>query len=305
MAMGRIAEALKRAQRERGQYVAGQAQEAGAAVRPFDSGGGAMSGTEAAGTGARPGSIFDAMVLPNLPPLQGPRLDAGCVPNDVIMLHDPGSEIAEKYRSVRTRLLTSNPSGTARTYAITSSQPKEGKTVTTANMGFSLAELSHRRVALVDLDFRRRGLTSLFGTQERPGIADVLRGEKRLSDVALRLVRENLFFIPSGDPAGAGLADLLSGTHVNALFREMNDRFHGTLIDTAPVNTASDIGSIAPLCHAVVMVIRMNRTPEPLLKRSIRLLKANHVNIAGCILAGYDEATMGYTDPHDYYEQEV
>lgn len=306
--MGRIAEALKRAQRERHQRASGQGCDLGAPDRATgDPGMDApwLRESESHSTGSREGSILDALVMPKLPSMRGPILDSDAVPAEVVMFHDPRSAIAEKYRSARTRLLTSNPTGSARSYAVTSSQPKEGKTVTTANLGFSLAELKQLRVAMVDLDFRQRGLTTLFKTQDRPGMAEVLRGEKTLAEVALRVSRDNLLFIPAGAVVESGIAELISGTHVAAIFRELNERFHYTLIDTPPVNTVSDIGLIAPLCHSVVMVIRMNRTPEPLLKRSIKQLKANHVNIAGCILAGYDDATMGYTDPHDYYEQEA
>ncbi|MBI4579398.1 MAG: hypothetical protein HY718_06820, partial [Planctomycetes bacterium] len=63
-----------------------------------------------------------------------------------------------------------------------------------------------------------------------------------------------------------------------------------------------DIGLVAPLCHSVVIVIRMGRTPEHVLRRCVRMLQANHVAIAGAILAGYSEETMACVDPHDYYE---
>jgi predicted acyltransferase len=71
------------------------------------------------------------------------------------------------------------------------------------------------------------------------------------------------------------------------VFKEINDRFHYSLIDTPAVSSVADIGLIAPLCHSVLIVIRMNRTPEPLLRRSVKMLQANHVPITGCILAGY------------------
>ncbi len=306
--MGRIAEALKRAQREREQQGAPVSTDPPRASRISSE---PVSRShenvinESQYTSSRTGSILDAMVLPNLPPVQGPLLDVDGISPEVVMHHEPKSTIAEKYRSVRTRLLTSNPSGSARSIVLTSSQPREGKTITAANMGFSMAELRHLRIAMVDLDFRQRGLTRLFQTEDRPGMTEVLRGEKKLAEVGLRVSKENLFLIPAGRETDADISEVLSGSHVSAMFRELNDRFHYTLIDTPPVNTASDIGLIAPLCHSVIMVIRMNRTPESLLKRSVKLLKANHVNIAGCILAGYDDATMGYTDPHDYYEQEA
>jgi Mrp family chromosome partitioning ATPase len=161
--------------------------------------------------------------------------------------------------------------------------------------------LRHLRVAMIDLDFRQRGLSRRFGLDAQPGMAEVLRGERRLAEVCLPFVRENLCLIPAGDPAGANPSELISAGHAAGVFKELNERFHYTLVDTPPVSTVADIGLVAPMCHSVILVIRMNRTPEPMLRRSVKLLQANHVSIAGCLLAGYDEATMGYADNHDYY----
>ncbi len=302
--MGRIAEALKRAQQERARRL-----EEGPAVsadRPR------AASARAEGPGHRLASTSDATDVlgqsllldapPSAPPLssRASLIPPEAVAPQVLTLHDPACEIAEKYRSVRTRLLTGNPAGSARVFAVTSSLHKEGKTVTTSNLGFSLAELRHLRVAMIDLDFRHRGLSRQFLTDDYPGIAEVLRGEKELADVCAPVVRENLYVVPAGDLGGASPSELLASRSVPNVLRALNERFHYSLIDTPPVNTAADIGLIAPLCHSVLIVVRMNRTPEPLLCRCVKMLQANHVSIAGCILAGYREATAA-CGTHDYY----
>src|SRR5690606_28523908 len=152
------------------------------------------------------------------------------------------------FRSVRTRLLTSNASGSARLLAMTSSVSGEGKTVTAANLAFCLAELRHLRVALIDFDLRQRGLNPLLGGGERPGAVDVIRGERGLAEVCVPLVRPNLHYIPAGDPGPATPGDLLTSPRMESLLREITERFHYTIIDTPPIHTVADIGLIAPLC---------------------------------------------------------
>jgi capsular exopolysaccharide synthesis family protein len=330
--MGRIAEALKRAQQERTRLAgagsavlappAGSPGEvpasppAGAAEtcwKPVPHATGSTAVPSQAGAAAHQAAPSVAHPSASLaeflsPPVAQPFFVSAppVVPDDVgpevVVFHDPGSPIAERYRSARTRLVTGNPGGSARVFAVTSSQPREGKTVTTANLGFSLAELRHLRVAMIDCDFRRRGLSTLFNVKDRPGIAEVIRGERTLADVCVPVVRDNLFLVPTGDPGSISPSELLTGARAVAVFREINERFHYGLIDTPPTDTTADIGLIAPLCHSVVIVLRMSRTPEHLLRRCVRMLQANHVEIAGSILVGYCEKTMGYTDTHDYYE---
>lgn len=296
--MGRIAEALKRAQRERAERLnAGSVglMEPDAQSRRFDDSSDTIAAPPALASILEPPPPPKAFTA-NAPPLPPEALDPRAV-----AFHEPTGEFAEKYRSIRTRLLTANPGGSARSYAVSSALPREGKTVTVANLGLSLAELRHLRVAMVDLDFRHRGLTHLLGAQDRPGMAEVLRSEKRLSEVCIPVVRENLHFIGVGDVGTAGPSDLLAIEAARDIFREINERFHYCLIDTPPIHHCADIGLIAPLCHSVLMVIRMNATPEPLLQRCVKMLQANHLSIAGCILAGYREDAMSYNTNQDFF----
>jgi capsular exopolysaccharide synthesis family protein len=300
--MGRIAEALKRAQQERAQRLA-PSSTAPFEVPPAP----AVLRAGPRMSTAEPFRDLCQSVLLNPPPppqpfpIRAPSIINEAVSSQVVILHQPNSAIAEKYRSVRTRLITANPSGSPRVFAVSSALRKEGRSTTTANLGFSLSELQYLRVATIDLDFRQRGLSEMFGAGDCPGIAEVLRGEKTLADVCMPVVRDNLYFIPAGDPAGAAPGELLASNLVGTVFKELTERFHYSLIDTPPVSTAADIGLIAPLCHSVIMVIRMHRTPEPLLSRCVKMLQANHVSIAGCILAGYTETTIP-VETHDYYQ---
>lgn len=296
--MGRIAEALKRAQRERAERLDTESVglvEPDARSRRFDDSSTAV---------AAPPALTPILEPPPSPkpfPISATPIQPEVLDPQILAFHEPTCEIAEKYRSIRTRLLTANPGGSARAYAVTSTLPHEGKTVTVANLGFSLAELRHLRVAIVDMDFRRHGLTKLLGVEDRPGIAEILRSEKRLSDVCIPVVRDNLHLIPVGDIDSAGPSDLLATEAARDVFREINERFHYCLIDTPPIHVFADIGLIAPLCHSVLIVIRMNATPEPLLQRCVKMLQANHLSIAGCILAGYREDAMSYNTNQDFF----
>ncbi len=299
--MGRIAEALRRAQQERAQRLGGGA---GLLVEPPPRAENVsrILREDPVASGQRD----DASTLFRPPPpvpfaICATPIQGEAVGPEVLAFHEPTSAIAEKYRSVRTRLLTANPGGSARVLAVTSTLPREGKTVTVANLGFSLAELRHLRVAMVDLDLRRGGLGALLQVGDRPGICEVLRGEKRLAEVCVPVVRENLFFVPAGDPREDSPSDLLAGDRAAQTFREIRERFHYTLADTPPINAFADIGLIGPLCHSVLIVVRMNRTPEPLLRRSVKMLQANQLPITGCVLAGCSDEAAYYGDNQDYY----
>ena len=293
--MGRIAEALKRAEQERAWHLDNEtpgAPSAGpAAVDPVS------EAILAEPEMIAPAPEVSRPFLTNAAPI-GPD----SVQRAVVALHEPGCQASERFRAARTRLLTSNPDGSPRLHASTSSAPGEGKSVTAANLAFSMAELRHLRVALIDLDFRQRGLDRLLGVSDQPGVAEVLRGEHTLSEVCIPLVRPNLHYVPAGALGGITPSELLSSQRVSALFREISERFHYGLIDTPPSDTVADVGLVAPLCHSAIFVIRMNVTPEPLVRRCVRMLQANGMLIAGSILVGNCDDTAECAGPHGYLQ---
>jgi len=302
--MGRIAEALKRAQQESmlkietGSTATAIAEHIVSAPR-----------TSIERNLSEPEVIHKPSMFNPPPPTPFP-LENDLIPIDhvgssIIACHQPNTKMVEKYRSIRTRLLTNNRSGKPRIYAVTSSSPHEGKTVSTANLGFVLAELKQRRIIMVDADFRKKGLSQLFKIEEQPGLAEVLRGDVKLAEVCHPVVKNNLYLIPAGQLNEDSPSELLAGPRAAHLYKEIKDRFNYGLIDTPPVNSAADIGLIGPMCHSVIIIIRMHRTPEHWLKRCVKMLQANHIPIEGCILAGYCDETMGYNDTHDYYDTDL
>jgi polysaccharide biosynthesis transport protein len=115
-----------------------------------------------------------------------------------VTLADPGSPYAEPYRMLRTSVefvigrgtgertngVAVPPRSAARGYRlmVTSALPREGKSTTVANLGVAFAQAG-RKVLLVDLDFRRSSLARFFGIDSKQGLADVITGSVRVSDV--------------------------------------------------------------------------------------------------------------------------
>jgi Mrp family chromosome partitioning ATPase len=63
----------------------------------------------------------------------------------------------------------------------------------------------------------------------------------------------------------------------------------------------TDVGIIGQMCNGVIMLVRLNFTPEPVARRAVRLLRVNKVPIMGCLLIGQDERSVGYGYAYNYY----
>lgn len=228
--------------------------------------------------------------------------EASRIDPSVIMFHDRYSAVCERYRAVRARLLTMNADAGSQAIAVTSGVPEEGKSVTTANLGLVMAEGGDLRIVIVDADFRRRSIARMLSLENGPGFAEVLRREAQLTDVLRPTPFPNLKILPAGEVANNAYGELLGGPHTSAVMDELRASFDYIFMDTTPVTTVSDVSLLAPFCDGALIVIEMNRTPEPTVQQAVQTLQANNVKILGAILSRFaDRGARSYDPYYSYY----
>ncbi len=287
--MGRIADALKRAEQERQHSLRAPT----AIVTP-------SSETPLMDLVDVPEPILDIAAEHRVKLVNG--LSESLVP-----LYEPSSLISEQYRSLRTRLLSQNPNYEHRVIAVTSAVPKEGKSVTVLNLGTTLAEIRHLKVLVVDGDFRRSSLAQMLSQPERPGLAEVLTGDATYEEAIRDTPVPNLKFIAAGSTKNRSAAELLTESCARRVFKRMQNEFHFTIVDTPPATTVTDVGIIGQMCDGVIMIVRLNRTHEAAAKRAVRLLQVNNIAIMGCLIVGRDSPMdrygygYGYGYHYNYY----
>lgn len=222
----------------------------------------------------------------------------------VIAFHERYSAICEQYRSIRARLLSMSAGAVQQVIAITSSIPEEGKSVSSINLGIVMAEGGEHKICVADADFRRSSIARMLGIPEKPGLAEVLRGEARLEEVAQPTPFPNLKVLPAGEVRNSAYAELLGGPNTAAVLDELRVEFDYTFLDTPPITTVSDVSMLAPHCNGTLVVIEMHRTPEPTVQQAVRTLQANNVKVMGCILSRFRERGSRYYDHYySYYYQ--
>src|ERR1051325_7657227 len=271
--MGRIAEALKKAETERREKV----RLGTIPHRPIS-----PLRTAPATPGVPTVSLPREIPAPIAPEPASPVVNDWGVHPSLVTITDRASTIAEQYRSVRTWLLSRITPGERSCLAITSSVPREGKSITTANLAVVFAEVRHMQVLAVDCDLRQGSLSKLFKLPVRAGLADVLSGRATLQDAIARTPIGNLSVLPAGSCAHPSPTELLNSTTTSRLFDELRDRYQYVLVDTPAVQRVSDVGVIGALCTGVLMVVRMHQTASHVVRQSVRCLQSNNLNVLGC-----------------------
>ncbi len=215
-------------------------------------------------------------------------------------VHDfPKSNIAETCRSIRTNLLFMVSQGTHSRLLITSAGPREGKTMTTCNLGTVMAQ-SGQRVLLVDTDMRRPRLHSAFGLKPPQGLSSVLLGEATVEEAVVETPIRNLFLLSSG-PVPPNPTELMLTTRFRAVLDELSERFDRVIFDSPPIAPVTDAILLSSHVDGVMLVVKAGTTRKDLLARSVEQLRGVKAPLLGVVLNGVDLRRGGGGYYYGYY----
>lgn len=210
---------------------------------------------------------------------------------------DPFSPLMEAYSSVRTAIDFAYP-GSNRVFLITSSEPSEGKSMTSAILGRNYARLG-RKTLLVEADLRKPSLSHIFA-DKRPerGILEVLLGEADLSSVLLPNVHENLDVLPVGKKPVYPV-ELLSSPVMASFIEKVRQEYAVVIFDTAPVMGLADAPTLSRLVDGTIFIVEANRAHYGQAKTALRRLRSASANVLGVVLTKFRAADAG--QDYDYH----
>ncbi|MHB9149897.1 MAG: tyrosine-protein kinase domain-containing protein [Thermoleophilia bacterium] len=184
----------------------------------------------------------------------------------------------EAFRMLRSNLHYFEVDRPIHSIMVTSALPQEGKSVTSVNLGLSLA-LSGSRVIILEADLRRPQLHNYLELSNEIGVSNVLAGthtfveamqlvrvddfvpaESRRSGTAGRpsssLMQKNLYSLTSG-PLPPNPSELLASSKMEELLATAAEAADYVIVDTPPLLLVSDGIAIASLVDGVILTSRM------------------------------------------------
>ena len=218
---------------------------------------------------------------------------------ELIVLNDPKSSTSEAYRGLRTSILFSTPDHSPRSLLITSAGPKEGKTITCANMSITMAQAG-QKVLLIDCDMRRPRLHKMFNCEKNRGVSHILIGEVDWRRLKVSTSIPNLDLIPSG-PIPPNPAELLGSDRMKAFLAEAAKEYDRVIIDSPPLVAVTDSVLLARFVEGVILVIQAGVTSRDILSNSIRQLKDVQAHILGAVLNAVNIGKDSYYYYQYYY----
>lgn len=214
------------------------------------------------------------------------EISAARVEPHLVAVTQPRSSHAERFRSLRTRILHAGERRKMQAFVITSAGIMEGKTLTALNLSWLLAQTDGVSCLLIDGDLRNPCAAEYLGLDAPAGLSEVLGGEAALADTIVRLEPAGLHLLPGGS-ARDDVAEMLSGPRFLAVLKEARRMFDYVIIDAPPLGIFTDATVLISRADAALIVARANKTRYAALERLLEPLPRER--LLGVILNGSDE----------------
>jgi Mrp family chromosome partitioning ATPase len=146
----------------------------------------------------------------------------------------------------------------------------------------SLAAFS---VLFIDANLENPAFSAALGFEQRPGVAEMFRGELSLPAAVVRLPR-GFDFLPAGGAKNRRSAPI-DGQNTSQLLAEAKTRYDIVFIDTPPLAQVARAGVIAHCADIVIIAIASGSMHVRCAEHYRQLLAAYNCTVAGAVITHF------------------
>ena len=219
------------------------------------------------------------------------------------LIEDKYSQFSEAVAGLRNLLDSPRYEALSHCLLVISTQPGEGKTITSTSLAISYAQAG-RRTLHVDFDLRRPRLARIWNLEidEAHSFSHVLqRAGKTTPDFAQlvnRTEQPGLDVIASLAPEGVSPATIFGSSVVPEFFKWARANYDHIIVDAPPYGIVGDVVSLSVLVDAVVIMCCPDRTHFKPIQYCSRSLTEAGANILGAIVNDIEVSNAHAFTPH-------
>jgi len=227
--------------------------------------------------------------------------------SELVAVEKPLSLMAEAFRGIRTSLSLCLASRDERCFAVTSSEPGEGKTTVALNLAIALAR-EHRRVLLLECDMRRPRLKNVLGkalaADPARGVSTVLVGDSELRDIVGHIEALPNLDIALCGPVPPNPAELMGADRFRQVITEAKGVYDYVILDSPPLLHVADAAILAGVGVPLLFVVRLFSTTRHDLRAASERLHTIQAKCAGLLINNVEvpkRSRYGYYRYGRYY----
>ncbi|MEL0538296.1 polysaccharide biosynthesis tyrosine autokinase [Staphylococcus debuckii] len=195
---------------------------------------------------------------------------------------DPKAVISEKFRSLRTNILFSNPDRPIHTIVVTAEKPGAGKSTVAANLAVVYAQAGYKTL-IIDGDMRKPSLHYLFNRDNQIGLSSAIIKSVKLTEAVQSTEVEWLDILTSG-PTPPNPSELIGSKNFKEVYKTLLLHYNFIVIDTPPVNSVTDAQLLAEYGHNVILVIDAEDNNRDEVKKGKELIEKTGAKIVGVVM---------------------
>ena len=209
--------------------------------------------------------------------------------------------VVESYKSIRTNVSFALSTVDKKVFAVSSANPGEGKSTTSANIAIALAQ-GGNKILLIDADMRKAVQHKIFGLKNKKGLSSAISKMAKLEECIQKNVMDNLDVMTSG-PVPPNPSELLASENMGAILEELSKEYSMILIDTPPVNVVTDGMELAKYISGIIVVLRYGRTTTEDIDDAIKKIEFAKMNMLGFIMNDVKSKRSGYYSKYKYKDK--
>ena len=216
-----------------------------------------------------------------------------------LLNNDSPFAIKEAYVKLRTSLMfcmTADKTRACKSFAVTSTMPSDGKSLTAANIAISYAMMD-KKVILIDADMRKPTQRRVWNVEKNTGLCDFLAN---IGQLEVARVDELPLWIVCTGTMPPNPSELLASDRMKDFINACSERYDYVIIDTPPINTVADAQIVSTYVDGVLLVARSGRTTADGLNMAIDSIKRAGGNLCGVVLNGLNMKSVKYSYRYKY-----
>ena len=207
------------------------------------------------------------------------------------------SQFAEAVAGLRNLLDSPRYQPISQVLLLMSTQPGEGKTITSCSLAISSAQAG-KRTLLVDFDLRRPRLARVWGLkidQDRSFSHYLSRkdGQRDFPSLVMPSGVEHLDVIGSLPPDNVNPASIMGSQIVPDFFKWARANYDRVIIDSPPFGIVGDVMTLASLVDSVMIMCCPDRTHFKPIQHAARSLGESGATVIGIVVNDVEMGSVG------------
>jgi polysaccharide biosynthesis transport protein len=217
--------------------------------------------------------------------------------NATYVLNNPNTAMAESFRLLKSNLDFFGLDKPSKTILITSPSQGNGKTTVAVNLALAMSQ-GDQKTVLVDADLRRPAVHTALNIAVKPGLAEVVRGD-RSPQSAVRVWKKNKLEVITAGGRLPNVTEIAGSKRISSILNDLKDMFEVVIVDAPPL-VISDAYNLASKVDGVILIMVPGQTREEQARVMKEQLERAGAKVIGVVFNKISLATANSEGDYQY-----